>query len=106
MWIFIGIIIFILLFLYLKNLNKVYRHSEKYGNEKVAIPIWLIIILFLLCLIPYFNVLAFIGIIIYIGINEVNYIYGYYNEIWSFRNTSGIGKLINRILNSLFRSTI
>ena len=41
-----------------------------------------------------------------IGINEVNYIYGYYNERWSFRNTSGIGKLVNRILNSLFRSTI
>ncbi len=102
MWIFIGIIIFILLFLYLKNLNKVYRHSEKYGNEKVAIPIWLIIILFLLCLIPYFNVLAFIGIIIYIGISEVNYLYGYYNEKWSYRNTSGIGKLINRILNSFF----
>ena len=99
MWIFIGIIIFILLFLYLKNLNKVYRHSEKYGNEKVAIPIWLIIILFLLCLIPYFNVLAFIGILVYIGISEVNYLNGYGDSAYSFKNTSGIGKLINRILN-------
>lgn len=50
--------------------------------------------------------ILYLGIIIYIRINEVNYIYGYYNKIWSFRNTSGIGKLINRILNSLFRSTI
>ena len=106
MWIFIGIIIFILLFLYLKNLNKVYRHSERNKDEKVAIPIWLLIILFLLCLIPYFNVLAFIGILVYIGISEVNYLIGYGYNQYSFRNTSGIGKLVNRILNSLFRSTI
>ena len=66
MWIFIGIIIFILLFLYLKDLHKVYRHSDNKKDEKVAIPIWLLFILFLLCLIPYFNILAFIGIIIYI----------------------------------------
>lgn len=106
MWIFIGIIIFILLFLYLKDLHKVYRHSDNKKDEKVAIPIWLLFILFLLCLIPYFNILAFIGILVYIGVSEVNYLNGYGYSNYSFRNTSGIGKLINRILNSIFRKTI